>query len=149
MKVKVISLDNWSVWHIHAVWHICYILWWFLWDCIDVLKIWSYFITSLRCDFFALSVGLKICWLYSLERRKNSFKKGVSDGEVPDLESVEFPFIAITPRSTMTHSGSTCYGPIYRSNRSVKNCSYVIGQYAKKKLLRNNYTKNVNMNMTS
>ena len=29
-----------------------------------------------------------------------------------DLGSVEYPFIAITPRSTLTRSGSTCSGPI-------------------------------------
>ena len=32
---------------------------------------------------------------------------------------VQLSFIAITPRSTMTRSGSTCLDPIYESNRFV------------------------------
>ena len=32
---------------------------------------------------------------------------------------MEYSFINITLRSTLTLSGSTCYGPIYESNRSV------------------------------
>ena len=36
------------------------------------------------------------------------------DGEVPFPEfwEIEYPFIAFTPRSTLTQSGSTCWGPI-------------------------------------
>ena len=37
-----------------------------------------------------------------------------------DLRSVEYPFFAITPRSTLTWSGSTYKFPIYGSNRSAK-----------------------------
>ena len=33
---------------------------------------------------------------------------------------VEYPFIAITPRSTSTQSGSACYDPLYRSNIPVR-----------------------------
>ena len=29
----------------------------------------------------------------------------------------KYPFIVITPRSTLTESGSTCQGPIYESKR--------------------------------
>ena len=35
-----------------------------------------------------------------------------------DLGSMEYPFIAITPNSTLACS-SSCKEPIYRSNRSV------------------------------
>ena len=41
-----------------------------------------------------------------------------------DLESVEYFFIAITPRSTFTWFGSTCWSPIYRSNRTVQSFTY-------------------------
>ena len=34
------------------------------------------------------------------------------------LENVEYPFIAITPRSTLTQSGGTCLGLIYGWNRT-------------------------------
>ena len=34
------------------------------------------------------------------------------------LENVEYPFISITPRPTLTQSGNTCLGPIYGSNRT-------------------------------
>ena len=36
-----------------------------------------------------------------------------------NLGSVKQLSIAITPSSTLTRSGNTCYGPIYMSNRSV------------------------------
>ena len=36
-----------------------------------------------------------------------------------DIRSVKYPFITITPKSTLTWSGCICYGPIYESNRSV------------------------------
>ena len=36
------------------------------------------------------------------------------------LENVEYPFITITLRSTLTWSGSTCEGPIYGSNTTVQ-----------------------------
>ena len=36
-----------------------------------------------------------------------------------DLWSVEYPFIAITPRSTLTWIVNTCEGSIYESNQSV------------------------------
>ena len=42
-----------------------------------------------------------------------------SEVEVPALGSLEYSFIAITPRSTLTQSGSTCWGFIYGSNSSV------------------------------
>ena len=35
------------------------------------------------------------------------------------LGIVDYPFIVICVKSTLTWSGSTCYGPIYKSNRSV------------------------------
>ena len=63
------------------------------------------------------------------------------DGEVPVLESVEYFFIAITSRFTLTWSGCTCQGPIDGSNKSVWK---LIISCAKKK--NDNYTKYVNMN---
>ena len=68
--------------------------------------------------------------------------------------SEEFPFIAITPRSTLTRSSSACEGPISVSNRSVQKlfifdrpvCKQTNKQkHLKKSLLRNNSTKYVNM----
>ena len=41
------------------------------------------------------------------------------DTSSEDLRSVENPFIAITPSSTLTRSSSICKSPIYESNRSV------------------------------
>ena len=35
------------------------------------------------------------------------------------LNNEEYPFIAITPRSTLTQNSCTCSSPIYGSNRSV------------------------------
>ena len=35
------------------------------------------------------------------------------------LGNVEYSFIAITPRSSLTGSDSICYGPIYKPNRIV------------------------------
>ena len=35
-----------------------------------------------------------------------------------DLRSVKYPFIAITPRSTLTQTGGSCWALIYWSNRS-------------------------------
>ena len=37
-----------------------------------------------------------------------------------DLESVEYPIIAIIPMSTQSQSGSTCSGAIYESNKSIE-----------------------------
>ena len=34
------------------------------------------------------------------------------------LENVEYPFIAIVPRSTVAQSGSSWWGPIYGLNRT-------------------------------
>ena len=34
-------------------------------------------------------------------------------------ENVEYPFIAITPRFTLTRSGNTCKVPTYGSNRTL------------------------------
>ena len=36
------------------------------------------------------------------------------------LGNVEYLFVAITPRSTLTRWGSACYGTIYRSNGCIK-----------------------------
>ena len=36
-----------------------------------------------------------------------------------DLDSIEYPFIAITPRSTLALSDSTCDDTIYGSDRSI------------------------------
>ena len=43
----------------------------------------------------------------------------LSGSSFGDLECVKYLFIVITPRSTLTFSGSTCKGPIYGSNKSV------------------------------
>ena len=32
--------------------------------------------------------------------------------------NAEYPFIAITPRFILVRNGSTCWGPIYGSNRT-------------------------------
>ena len=36
-----------------------------------------------------------------------------------DLGNSEYPFIAITSRSTQTRISSTCKGPIYALNRTI------------------------------
>ena len=41
------------------------------------------------------------------------------------LEVMEYPFIVINPRSTFTRSSSTCWGPIYGSNKTVKPFNFV------------------------
>ena len=74
--------------------------------------------------------GLRIYWLYPLQRRKTPQKRGVLSmtlnciwwwgSSFEDLERVKYRFIAITPRSTLIYSGSTCLGPIYDSNRFLK-----------------------------
>ena len=95
----------------------------------------------LLCYLFSLSLcfsvmanlpaRLRICWLYPLQRKTSPFKKKrvswvwqltASDGEVLFLEymgNVEYPFIAITSRSTLTKIESNCSGPIYGSNISI------------------------------
>ena len=45
-----------------------------------------------------------------------------------DLVDVEYPFIAITPRSTLIQNASTIKG----SSRSIQYHSYSIGPYTKK-----------------
>ena len=57
-----------------------------------------------------------------------------------DLVSVEYSLIVITPRSTLSQSGSNYSGSIYGLRRSYENHSYSIGPCAKKDL--KNYTKN-------
>ena len=54
----------------------------------------------------------KVLW-----KNINYFKEGGSS--FGDLGNIYNPFIAITPRSTLTLSPPTYYGPIYGSNRSV------------------------------
>ena len=65
-------------------------------------------------NFFSRSWQVYDMLPVSLHPRKGvkPFKKDpmydtASDGKVPDLESVEYPFIAITPRPTLTRSSST------------------------------------------
>ena len=36
------------------------------------------------------------------------------------LRKVEYPFVTINPRFTLTSNGYTCYGPIYGPNRTVQ-----------------------------
>ena len=43
-----------------------------------------------------------------------------SDGfQLGYLGNVEYPFIAIATRSTLAQSGSSWFGPIYGSNRTI------------------------------
>ena len=57
----------------------------------------------------ALSVGLKICWLYPLQKECPDYDIKLSDGEAPVMSLS----ITFTPWFTLTQSGSTCLGPIY------------------------------------
>ena len=83
--------------------------------------------------YFAQSTRLRIHWLYPLQNskiyqpppKKKKFT-GMTlnciwwwDSSSEDLVSMEFAFITIIPRSTLTQSGSISLGPIYGSNRSV------------------------------
>ena len=75
--------------------------------------------------------------------------KIISDGGAPILKLWgvwHHLFSAITARSTLTQSGSTCLGPIYGSNFMFKNDMYLIGLSAKKKISSKTTQKNVNMN---
>ena len=47
------------------------------------------------------------------------------------VSDTEYPFIAITPSSTLTLYGSIYSGPIYRSNRSVYKLSVLDKKYVK------------------
>ena len=48
---------------------------------------------------------------------------------------------AITPRFSQTRCVNTCWGPIYGLNRGLKNNSYSIGSWAKKKKKKRKYLK--------
>ena len=62
-------------------------------------------------------------------------------------ECVQLPFITITPRSTQTWIGSVSVMVSSVAQIDIfKNCSYSVG-LCTKKLLSNNYTKDVNMNV--
>ena len=70
---------------------------------IDFLK--NKLLISLRLN--GLSVGIRICWLYPLQRVIYYQKiEGVQD-ITGDRKSVEYPFFAISPRSTLTKSLNT------------------------------------------
>ena len=58
-----------------------------------------------------------------------------------ELESMEYLFVDIIHRSTLTGCGRTCISPLYGSNSSVWNNRYSKLPCAKKKKLRNNRTK--------
>ena len=77
----------------------------------------------------ALSVSLKIHWLYHLKRSKIHLTNRAVLGmtlncirwcsvSFGDLGNVEFNFIAVTPRSTLNWSVSICECPIDGSNGS-------------------------------
>ena len=54
------------------------------------------------------------------------------------------PFIAITPRSTLTQDSSTCLGLIYGSVKDIyKNNTYSIGLCVKRKQLKQQLHKNI------
>ena len=79
-----------------------------------------------------LSMGFKICWQFPQQRSKTPLskkKKRWKDVQGMTLNfiwwwsfssgfllGIQYVFIAITPRSTPTHSGSICKGPIYGIN---------------------------------
>ena len=76
----------------------------------------------------ALLAELRICWLYPPLRCLPPPKDVLGVRQVADSDddasvlviySVEYPFIAINPRSNLTACGCTCLDSIYRSNRSV------------------------------
>ena len=106
-------------------------------------------------DSRALSTGIRIHWLYPLQRSKipptknTEGHKTASDSEALVLESIEYPFIAINPRFTLSQSGGTCYGSIYRLNSCLKllvlERTVHKKKKKKKKTLRNNYTNFVNI----
>ena len=62
-----------------------------------------------------------------------------------DLGSVEYSFIAITPRSTLIWSGTNYKGPIDRSNRFFQTL-FIFG-LVQKKTLKEQLLKNVNINV--
>ena len=106
----------------------------FLSRCLHVIIL----LYKMLCYLSALSPGLRIHWLYPWHRSKtHPLKRGVLSMRINciwwcssssrDLRSVECPFYSITPRSTLTWSGSSSLCPIYESNKSVKKiCSYSI-----------------------
>ena len=51
-----------------------------------------------------------------------------SDDEAPVILEVwgggKYPFIAITPRSTLTRRGSIVQGPLFGSNRTVRHLNW-------------------------
>ena len=65
-----------------------------------------------------LLVGLRIRWLYPLRRSKITPKRGVLSMTLNDIrwwgsssaymESVDYPFIAMTTYSILTQNGNTC-----------------------------------------
>ena len=59
----------------------------------------------------------RVSWIWHLRIWWFSFRNAKA------LGNVEFPFIDIAPRFTLTRSGSTLFGPIYGSNRT-KLCTY-------------------------
>ena len=63
------------------------------------------------------------CWIHRLLlNTPTGYDTKQSDGEVPiitwALGNAEYPFIAITPRSTLARSGSPWESPIFGSNRT-------------------------------
>ena len=60
-------------------------------------------------------------------------------------KSMEYFFIAITLSFTLIQRDSICEGSIYESNGSVKKLFLFNGNEQQKKILRNNNTKNINV----
>ena len=63
-----------------------------------------------------------------------------------DLESVEYTFIAIRPRFTLTQGDCICYGSQGQIDQ-FKDYLYSMDCVQTKTFLRNTYTKNVTINM--
>ena len=81
--------------------------------------------STLSLPYYALDVRLRIHWLKKDKTSLHS-KRGCPgyEGKLHlivrlQFDIVAYTFIAINPSSTLTWSGCTSQGPIYRSNRSA------------------------------
>ena len=99
------------------------IIWWWGVPVLELWEMWSNHSLPLLPGKLSLGVVLPVMVPFMSQRElvswvwyKTIWWWGSSPGA---LGNVEYTFIAITPRSTLTRNGCTYYGHIYRSNWTI------------------------------
>ena len=106
------------------IFHKRFIILWIIWTYNLILLFWSLFLivlflALLRCTPHPISGANFILYRWVRPTKKMGLLS-MTFNSSGDLESVEYPFIAITSRFTLTWSGSTCWDPIYGSNMYIQ-----------------------------